>query len=236
MNPRGPYRHLDLITAIFITALLSSNLVASKTASLLGFTVGVGIFVFPISYIFGDVLTEVYGYRASRRVIWLGFGAGGLAATIFLLCDVAPPAPGYLHQAAFHTILGQSPLILAASLTAYWAGEFCNSYVLARMKVWSGGRHLWMRTIGSTVVGEGVDSLLFYPLAFALLPRALGFTAAVWPTQLVLEVMLGNYVLKVLFEAAFTPITYWVVRVLKRAEGVDVYDRDTRFNPFVLRA
>ena len=200
MNPRGPYRHLDLITAIFITALLSSNLVASKTASLLGFTVGVGIFVFPISYIFGDVLTEVYGYRASRRVIWLGFGAGGLAATIFLLCDVAPPAPGYLHQAAFHTILGQSPLILAASLTAYWAGEFCNSYVLARMKVWSGGRHLWMRTIGSTVVGEGVDSLLFYPLAFALLPRALGFTAAVWPTQLVLEVMLGNYVLKVLFE------------------------------------
>ena len=226
--------YLDIITAVFITALLTSNLVASKTSTMFGFTVGVGIFIFPISYIFGDILTEVYGYRRSRRVIWLGFGAVGFASLIFFLCDLAPPATGFKHQAAFHTILGQSPLILMASLTAYVVGEFCNSFVLARMKVWSEGKHLWMRTIGSTVVGEGVDSLIFYPLAFAWLPMLFGFDEAVWSWSLVASVMVNNYILKVLVETLFTPVTYRIVAFLKRVEGIDHYDRDTNFSPFSL--
>ncbi len=236
-EPAAPApRYLDVITAIFITALLTSNLVAAKTTLLFGFTIGVGVFVFPVSYIFGDVLTEVYGYAASRRVIWLGFGAVALASLVFVLADLAPAAPGFRHQPAFHAILGQSPYVLAASLGAYWAGEFCNSYVLARLKIRSRGRHLWLRTIGSTVVGEGVDSLLFYPLAFLALPTLFGFAEGIWPSGLLAEVMIGNYLLKVLVEVVFTPVTYLVVRGLKRAEGIDVYDHGTDFNPFVLKA
>ena len=228
------FAYLDLITAVFITALLTSNLVASKSSELFGFTIGVGIFIFPISYIFGDILTEVYGYKRSRRVIWLGFGSVALAALIFYLCDVAPPAPGFAHQEAFHTILGQSPFVLAASMMAYFVGEFCNSYVMAKMKIWTEGEHLWMRTIGSTIVGEGVDSLLFYPLAFAVLPTLFGFEEAIWPWALVGTVMVNNYVLKVVLEALFTPATYALVRTLKRVEGIDHYDRDTNFNPFAV--
>ena len=225
-------RYLDAITAVFITALLTSNIVASKTASFFGQVIGVGVFVFPISYIFGDILTEVYGYQASRRVIWLGFSAAALAAVVFLLCDLAPPAPGYPHQAAFHAILGQSPLVLAASLIAYLAGEFCNSYVLARMKIWTAGRHLWARTIGSTIVGEGIDSLVFYPLAFRLLPALTGFAAGLWPWPLVGAVMLNNYLMKLLVETLCTPLTYHIVARLKRSEDLDVYDHETNFNPF----
>lgn len=229
------YKYLDLITAVFITALIASNLVASKTTQIFGFTIGVGIFVFPVSYIFGDILTEVYGYRRSRRVIWLGFASAGLAALIFFLCDIAPAAPNYKHQAAFHTILGQTPFILVASLTAYFVGEFCNSYVMAKMKIWSEGKHLWMRTIGSTIVGEGVDSLIFYPLAFFVFPMLLGFKSAVWAGSMVIAVMINNYILKVVFEALFTPLTYALVHFLKRAEACDVYDRDTDFSPFHVR-
>ncbi len=233
-QPGASYRWLDVISAIFITALLTSNVVASKTAELFGFTIGVGIFVFPVSYLFGDILTEVYGYRRSRRVIWLGFASVAMAATIFWLCDIAPPSPGFEHQAAFHTILGQSPFVLVASMVAYFFGEFCNSWVLARMKVWTEGRHLWARTIGSTIVGEGVDSLLFYPLAFWLLPALLGFEQGVWALGTVAAVMVNNYVLKVVLEAMATPFTYVVVRWLKQAEQVDVYDRETSFNPFAV--
>jgi uncharacterized integral membrane protein (TIGR00697 family) len=238
-TPKGPDagpRYLDVITAVFITALLTSNLVASKTAVLFGFTIGVGIFVFPVSYIFGDVLTEVYGYQRSRRVIWMGFGSVAIAALIFHVCDIAPPAPGFAHQDAFHTILGQSPFVLLASVTAYLVGEFCNSFVMAKMKIWSQGRHLWLRTIGSTIVGEGVDSLIFYPLAFRVFPSLFGFEAAVWGWDLVLAVMVNNYLLKVAVEAAFTPVTYALVRFLKRGEGLDVYDVDTDFSPFRLSA
>ena len=228
------FRYLDIVTAVFITALITSNLVASKTSQVFGFTFGVGIFVFPVSYIFGDILTEVYGYRRARRVIWMGFASAGLAALIFYLCDIAPPAPGFKHQKAFHIILGQMPFILAASLTAYFVGEFCNSYVMAKMKIWTEGRHLWMRTIGSTVVGEGVDSLIFYPLAFGLFPLLLGFQGFVWPVSKIIEVLIVNYFLKVGVEVLFTPITYLLVHKLKQAEGVDVYDYDTDFNPFLL--
>lgn len=226
------FRYLDIITAVFITALLTSNLVAIKTTTLFGATIGVGIFVFPISYIFGDILTEVYGYQRSRRVIWMGFASAGLAALIFFLCDLAPPAPGFRQQEAFHTILGQTPYVLVASLIAYFVGEFCNSYVMAKMKIWSGGKALWKRTIGSTIVGEGVDSLLFYPLAFAILPLLLGFHKQTWSWNMVFQVMVANYVLKVLIEILFTPVTYVLVDFLKRAEQVDVYDYDTNFSPF----
>ncbi|TNE43241.1 MAG: VUT family protein [Deltaproteobacteria bacterium] len=232
-SPHRSYRYLDVITAVFITALLTSNLVASKTSTLFGMTIGVGIFVFPVSYIFGDILTEVYGYKASRRVIWIGFSSAALASLIFYLCDIAPPAAGFKNQDAFHTILGQTPYILAASLTAYFIGEFCNSYVMAKMKIWSKGKHLWMRTIGSTIVGEGVDSLVFYPLAFAIFPLLFNFPSAAWGWGMVFAVMTSNFFLKVLLEALFTPVTYFLVNFLKKAEGVDVYDYDTNFNPFV---
>jgi queuosine precursor transporter len=232
----GDPRYLDLITAVFITALLTSNLVASKTAVLFGFTIGVGIFVFPLSYIFGDILTEVYGYQRSRRVIWMGFGSVAVAALIFFLCDIAPPAPGFKNQDAFHIVLGQSPFVLLASVSAYLCGEFCNSYVLAKMKIWSSGKHLWMRTIGSTVVGEGVDSIIFYPLAFRLFPALFGFEAAIWSWELVVAVMINNYVLKCAVEALFTPVTYQLVGFLKRKEDMDVYDVNTDFNPFQMRS
>jgi uncharacterized integral membrane protein (TIGR00697 family) len=233
--PGQSFKYLDLITAVFITALLTSNLVASKSSELFGWTIGVGIFIFPISYIFGDVLTEVYGYERSRRVIWMGFLSVGLASLIFFLCDIAPPSPSFQHQDAFHTILGQSPLVLAASLIAYFVGEFCNSYVMAKMKIWTQGRQLWMRTIGSTVVGEAVDSAVFYPLAFWVFPMLFGFSEAVWPWAMVGAILVNNYILKVLVEVLFTPITYALVGFLKRSEGVDVFDTDTNFSPFKLR-
>ena len=225
-------RYLDLLTAVFITALLVSNLVAAKTTVLMGYTIGVGIFVFPVSYIFGDILTEVYGYKASRRVIWLGFASVGLAAAIFQLCVRATPAPGFANQAAFETILGQSPYVLIASMIAYFIGEFCNSFILAKMKVMTRGKHLWTRTIGSTIVGEAVDSVIFYPLAFLVLPSLVGFAAGVWPVEDVIAVCINNYFLKVGIEVLATPITYLLVGALKRAEGVDVFDSNTNFNPF----
>jgi len=180
-------------------------------------------------------LTEVYGYQRTRRVIWMGFMAAAVAAVIFWLCDIAPPAEGYAHQDAFHIILGQSPFILAASLLAYWLGEFVNSYVMARMKILTKGRWLWTRTIGSTVVGQAGDSGGFEPLAFFLFPMLFGFDEAVWAWSLVVTIAINNYFLKVLLEAALTPVTYAVVGFFKRAEQVDVYDDHTDFNPFKLR-
>lgn len=229
---RRNYRYLDIISAVFITALLTSNLVASKSAELFGYTIGVGIFVFPISYVFGDILTEVYGYARSRRVIWTGFTCVGIASLIFYLCDIAPPSESFRNQDAFHTILGQSPFILAASMLAYFIGEFCNSYVMAKMKIWTKGKHLWTRTIGSTIVGEGVDSILFYPLAFYLFPMLFGFEEAIWELSAVGMIMVNNYILKVVLEAALTPATYALIAFLKSAEHEDYYDYETDFNPF----
>jgi len=217
------YKYYDLVMALFVTILLCSNVIgAAKVATVWGFTFGAGVLFFPISYIFNDVLTEVYGYARARKVVWAGFGALIFASFMSWVVVALPPASGWNDQRAYEAVFGQTPRIVFASLTAFFVGEFANSYVLAKMKVKTSGRHLWMRTIGSTIVGEGVDSLVFYPVAF------LGF----WETDLVMRVMVSNYVIKVLWEAIVTPVTYQVVGFLKRAEQEDYYDRETNFTPF----
>jgi len=220
------YRYYDLVMAAFVTVLLCANVIgAAKVAQIGGFTFGAGVLFFPISYIFGDVLTEVYGYARARKVVWAGFAALGFASFMSWAVLAFPPAPGWPHQAAYETVFGATPRIVLASLVAYFCGEFCNSYVLAKMKLFTSGRLLWSRTIGSTIVGEAVDSAVFYPLAFL----------GAWETDLVVRVMLSNYLLKVLWEAAMTPFTYRVVNFLKRAESEDYFDRHTDFTPFSLR-
>jgi uncharacterized integral membrane protein (TIGR00697 family) len=219
------FRYLDLITALFVTVLLISNVASTKFLKLGPFTFDGGTILFPISYIFGDVLTEVYGYRRSRRVIWIGFGCAALLALVLSVVGALPPAPGWEGQAAYEAILGTTPRIVLGSLVAYFAGEFSNSYVLARMKVWSGGRWLWTRTVGSTVVGQAVDTALFVAIAFV--------GSIPWP--LFWSTILSNYVFKVGMEAAMTPVTYRVTGFLKRAENEDVYDIETDFNPFRVR-
>ena len=216
------YQYFDLIMALFVAVLLISNVASSKILELGPFTFDGGTLLFPISYIFGDILTEVYGYRRSRRVIWAGFGSAALMAGVFALVGALPPAEGWEHQAAYQAILGTTPRIVAGSLIAYFAGEFSNSYTLARMKVLTQGRWLWTRTIGSTLVGEGVDTLLFVTIAFA----------GTMPWSLFWSIILSNYVFKVGLEAAMTPITYRVTNFLKRAENEDVFDTNTDFNPF----
>jgi uncharacterized integral membrane protein (TIGR00697 family) len=220
------YRYYDFVMAAFVTVLLCANLIgAGKVASVAGFTFGAGVLFFPVSYVFGDILTEVYGYARARKVVWAGFAASVFAAFMAWTVVKMPPAPGWPNQAAMETVFGSAPRIVFASILAYCAGEFSNSYVLARMKVAMEGRALWMRTIGSTVAGELVDSLIFYPLAFL----------GTWPTSLVLQVMATNYGLKVLWEALMTPLTYRIVAFLKRAEREDYYDRHTDFTPFSLK-
>jgi len=228
-SPKAPrsrqYKYYDLVMAAFVTVLLCANLIgASKVARLWGVSFGAGVLFFPISYIFGDILTEVYGYARARRVVWAGFAAQIFASFMSWSILQFPPAPGWPHQAAFETVFGATPRIVFASLVAYFCGEFCNSYVLAKMKLFTSGKLLWSRTIGSTIVGEGVDSLIFYPLAFL----------GVWSRDLVLQVMVSNYCLKVGWEALMTPLTYRIVNFLKSKEHEDYFDRDTNFTPFSL--
>jgi len=230
MTPRS-YRYYDLVMAAFVTVLLCANLIGAAKAcqvTVLGFryTFTAGVLFFPISYIFGDVLTEVYGYARARKVVWAGFSALIFAAFMTFVVIRFPPAPGWEGQPAIESVFGSTWRIVAASLVAYFCGEFCNSYVLAKMKIRTGGRFLWMRTIGSTILGEGVDSLIFYPAAFL----------GVWPRELVLQVMVGNYLAKVGWEVVNTPITYRVVNFLKRVESEDYFDRATDFTPFSLEA
>ncbi|NSW77847.1 MAG: queuosine precursor transporter [Chthonomonadetes bacterium] len=223
------YRYLDIITVSFVVVLLLSNIVAVKPVrvfNLFQLDLDAGTLLFPISYIFGDVLVEVYGYARSRRVIWLGFGFNLFAALLFAIIVALPPSPEWQMQEAFATILGQTPRIVLGSLIAFWCGEFVNSYVMAKMKILTGGQYLWTRTISSTMVGQAVDTVLFQTIAFA----------GVWETPLLLRVILWNYTAKVLYEALATPLTYAVVGFLKRAEQEDYYDYDTDFNPFTLRA
>jgi hypothetical protein len=224
--PRRAYRYYDLVMAAFVTVLLSANVIgAAKVAEIGGLTFGAGVLFFPVSYLFGDVLTEVYGYARARRVVWAGFAALAFASFMSWTTLAFPPAPGWPHQAAYETVFGATPRVVLASLVAYFCGEFCNSYVLAKMKVRTSGRLLWSRTIGSTIVGEAVDSAVFYPLAFL----------GAWEGDLVVRVMLSNYLLKVLWESAMTPLTYRLVNFLKKAESEDYFDRKTDFTPFSLR-
>ena len=216
------YKYYDLILGLFVAVLLISNVASSKVLDLGPFTFDGGTILFPISYIFGDILTEVYGYKKSRRVIWTGFFAAFLMSAVFMIVGKLPPAADWPNQKAYEKILGLTPRIVIASLIAYFAGEFSNSYTLAKMKIFSKGKLLWSRTIGSTIVGEGVDTLLFVFIAFY----------GVFPGNLLLAILISNYVFKVCFEAAFTPFTYMIVGYLKRKERSDVYDYDTDFNPF----
>jgi queuosine precursor transporter len=220
---RPVYKYYDLVMALFVTILLCSNVIgAAKVATVWGFTFGAGVLFFPISYIFNDVLTEVYGYARARKVVWAGFGAIIFASFMSWVIVSLPPAAGWNDQQAYLTVFGQTPRIVFASLTAFFVGEFANSYVLAKMKVRTNGRHLWMRTIGSTIAGEAVDSIVFYPVAFL----------GVWDQSLVIQVMLSNYMIKVAWEALVTPVTYKVVGFLKRAEQEDFFDHKTNFTPF----
>ena len=241
---RRHFRYFDAVMAAFVTILLLSNLIgAAKTAEIGGHAFGAGILFFPVSYILGDVLTEVYGYAHARRCVWVGFFALLFMAFMSLVVVAMPPkadwgcaasadpafaaiasakGTGFICQSTYTSVFGSTWRIVAASLVAFWAGEFVNSFVLAKMKIMTQGKHLWTRTWGSTICGQAVDSLLFYPLAFY----------GVWTSADVLSVLVTNWALKVLWEILLTPATYAVVGFLKRREGVDVFDTDTSFSPF----
>lgn len=221
-------RYYDYCMVAFSVILICSNLIGAAKVSVvevpyIGQVIfGSAVLFFPLSYVLGDVLTEVYGYARARRVVWVGFASSIYAAAMAAAVVAMPPAPGWPSQDALATVFGQTPRIFAASILAFWCGEFVNAYVLALMKVLTGGRHLWTRTIGSTVAGQAVDSLIFYPLAFL----------GVWETHLVIAVMVSNYLMKVGWEALLTPVTYKIVGFMKRREGIDVYDVGTDFTPF----
>jgi uncharacterized integral membrane protein (TIGR00697 family) len=218
--------------AAFVAVLLCSNLIGVHKVSSVNlpfygeYIYGAGVLFFPISYVFGDILTEVYGYARSRKVIWAGFGALIFASLMSLVVTNLPTAKTMSPEQvqAINLIFGQTPRIVLASLTAFWMGEFVNSFVLAKMKLWAQGKNLWMRTIGSTVLGEIADSLVFYPVAFY----------GLWSNEQLISVMIGNYFIKVLWEIVATPLTYAIVGFLKRAEHEDFYDKETDFNPFSL--
>ena len=226
-DTRHQFRSFDVVMAAFVSILLLSNVIgAAKVSSLGGWEFGAGILFFPLGYVIGDVLTEVYGYARARRCIWVGFSALLFMAFMSWVVVSLPPAPGWTGQAAYESVFGQVPRIVFASIVAFWAGEFVNSYVLARMKIWTRGKHLWSRTIGSTIFGQGVDSLIFYPLAFW----------GVWDTSQVMTVLVTNWLLKVSWEVVLTPVTYLVVNKLKQHEGVELFDEGTDFTPFKTQA
>lgn len=216
------FRHYQLLVIIFIVVLLISNLVGQKICAIGRFRVSGAQLLFPITYIFGDVFTEVYGYSASRRAIWLAFLASGLLSIMGLITVALPPAPDWPNQDAFRTVFYQVPRLIIASLAAFWCGEFANSFVMAKMKILTSGKYLWTRTIGSTVVGQAVDTIVVMTLAFAGTVKL----------STIANVIVSGYLFKVVYEVLATPLTYMVVNALKRAEGMDPFDYGTRFNPF----
>jgi len=227
------YRYYELVMAAFVVVLICSNLIGpAKIAQIslpyLGVvTFGAGVLFFPISYVFGDILTEVYGYARARKVIWAGFTGLGFASFMAAVVVALPPAPFWNNQTAYEIAFGSTWRIVLASMCAYFCGEFVNSYVLAKMKIITAGKWLWTRTIGSTIFGEAVDSALFYPLAF--------YGTGIIPDDKLPLVMLSQFLIKVGVEVVFTPVTYKVVNALKRAEHEDYYDRNTDFSPFSLK-
>ena len=216
------YKYLDALTTAFVVILLVSNLVAQKVCVVGPFDISGAIILFPITYIFGDVFTEVYGFAASRRAIWLGFFGTALLYGVASLVIALPAAPEWPNQKAFATVFGIIPRILVASLISFWAGEFANSYTMARLKLLTNGKKLWTRTIGSTVVGQAVDTTLVIILTFA----------GTYSIPTLIKIIYTGYLLKVAYEVIATPVTYLVINWLKRAEGADVFDRDKDFNPF----
>ena len=216
------YKYLDALTTAFVVILLVSNLVAQKVCLIGSFAVSGAILLFPITYIFGDVFTEVYGFAASRRAIWLGFFGTALLYLIGAITIALPPAPGWPNQKAFATVFGFIPRILAASLIAFWAGEFANSYTMARLKLLTNGRMLWIRTIGSTIIGQAVDTTIVVFLTFG----------GIVPLRILGNMIATGYLLKVGYEILATPLTYGVIHWLKQAEGADAFDRHENFNPF----
>ncbi|WP_228242912.1 queuosine precursor transporter [Porphyrobacter sp. GA68] len=224
------FRYYPYVMAAFIAILLLSNVIGAAKPSYIvlpgggQWAFGAGVLFFPVSYIIGDILTEVYGYANARRVIWTGFAALVFMAFMAAVVVALPPAAGWPGQEAYEFVFGNSWRIVLASILAFWAGEFANAYVLARLKVITHGRFLWVRTIGSTVVGQGLDSAIFYPLAF--------WGLAGWPVEQLWQVVLSQWAIKVAWEALLTPVTYWVVGFLKRREGVEAFDSATDFSPF----
>ena len=213
--------------AAFVVVLICSNIIGPAklaTINIFGenFIYGAGVLFFPLSYVFGDVLTEVYGYARARKVIWVGFIGVVFASIMSFIIVSLPPAPGWEGQEAYALIFGQVPRIVLASLIAFFTGEMINAYILARMKIWTKGKHLWTRTIGSTIVGQGADSLIFYPVAFF----------GLWDNDTLITVMFSNFLIKVGWEAVLTPVTYKIVAMLKKAENVEIFDTKTNFSPF----
>ena len=221
----GARRWLPLVTGLFVTVLIISNIIAVKLVTIGPLVVTAAIVLFPVSYILADVLTEVYGYAVARRTIWIGFLCNLVAVLAIVAGGLIPAAPFWDGQDAYDAILGYSSRLLVASFVAYLGGEFLNAFVLAKLKLHTGGRHLWLRTIGSTLVGQALDSAVFVVVAFA----------GVLPTGALVAAAVSQWAAKSLYEALATPLTYLVVRFLKRSEGVDHYDRQTRFNPLTLR-
>lgn len=218
------FKYIVYIAVIFVSVLLISNVASSKIISLGPFDFDGGTLIFPISYIFGDILTEVYGYKRVRKIIWLAFVMNVLMALVFMAVNALPAAAEGSNAEAFKAVLGWTPRIVLGSVLAFAFGEFSNSYIMAKMKIWTKGKMLWARTIGSTLVGQGLDTAIFVVVAFY----------GVLPNSLLSAIIVSNYVFKVSVEVVFTPLTYAVIGFLKKNEGVDVYDNNTNFNPFKL--
>lgn len=219
------FKYFDIILGLFVAVLLISNIASTKIVDFGPFEFDGGTLLFPLAYIFGDILTEVYGYEKSRRVIWLGFFSAALMSGVLMIVGALPAASGWENQDAYQKILGLTPRLVLASLIAYFAGEFANSITLAKMKILTKGKFLWLRTIGSTLIGEGLDTVLFCLIAFW----------GILPNGLLLTIIISNYIFKCGVEVVLTPLTYKIVYFLKKAEQEDYYDRETNFNPFTLK-